>query len=241
MGDGVSRRHRADDRGGPPDAGLRDARDGPRRLVPVAQARQHAARAACSRSTSCWPGAERFLVEFLRRNDAVAAGLTLAQFVALAMMVGGGVWLACCAARGVPVAAPRALLEQPSIAPVTQARSQSSAACWAAASCCTERWSPPGDDVEPRGRMAQPGGERARARPPAPARRPRRAGSARASSAASAASSGCAASSASSAATSAATSELAVAAARARAAARAPGRSRRPRPRRRRGAATSAR
>jgi phosphatidylglycerol---prolipoprotein diacylglyceryl transferase len=39
-------------------------------------------------------GAERFLVEFLRRNDPVAAGLTLPQLVALAMMVGGGVWLA---------------------------------------------------------------------------------------------------------------------------------------------------
>ena len=53
VGDGLSRRHRADDRGGPPDAGLRDARDGLRRLVPVAPPRQHARRAACSRSTSC--------------------------------------------------------------------------------------------------------------------------------------------------------------------------------------------
>jgi len=38
-------------------------------------------------------GAERFLVEFLRRNERVAAGLTVAQFIALAMMVGGGLWL----------------------------------------------------------------------------------------------------------------------------------------------------
>jgi len=38
-------------------------------------------------------GAERFLVEFLRRNDRIAAGLTLAQLIALAMMVGGGAWL----------------------------------------------------------------------------------------------------------------------------------------------------
>jgi phosphatidylglycerol:prolipoprotein diacylglycerol transferase len=38
-------------------------------------------------------GAERFLVEFLRRNDEVALGLTLPQWVALAMMVGGGAWL----------------------------------------------------------------------------------------------------------------------------------------------------
>jgi phosphatidylglycerol:prolipoprotein diacylglycerol transferase len=38
-------------------------------------------------------GTERFLVEFLRRNERVAAGLTVAQFIALAMMVGGGLWL----------------------------------------------------------------------------------------------------------------------------------------------------
>jgi len=38
-------------------------------------------------------GAERFLVEFLRRNDEVALGLTLPQWVALAMMAIGGVWL----------------------------------------------------------------------------------------------------------------------------------------------------
>ena len=54
-------------------------------------------------------GAERFLVEFLRRNDRVAAGLTLPQLIALAMMVGGGVWLAAPAQRsaGVPAAAAR--------------------------------------------------------------------------------------------------------------------------------------
>src|SRR5918998_1221237 len=34
-------------------------------------------------------GIERFLVEFIRRNDAVAAGLTLAQLVSLAMVAGG--------------------------------------------------------------------------------------------------------------------------------------------------------
>jgi phosphatidylglycerol---prolipoprotein diacylglyceryl transferase len=34
-------------------------------------------------------GAERFLVEFIRRNDAVAAGLTLAQLVSIAMVAGG--------------------------------------------------------------------------------------------------------------------------------------------------------
>jgi phosphatidylglycerol:prolipoprotein diacylglycerol transferase len=38
-------------------------------------------------------GLERFLIEFIRRNDAVVAGLTLAQLVALAMMAIGGGWL----------------------------------------------------------------------------------------------------------------------------------------------------
>jgi phosphatidylglycerol:prolipoprotein diacylglycerol transferase len=38
-------------------------------------------------------GAERFLVEFIRRNDEVLAGLSLAQYVSLAMMIGGGAWL----------------------------------------------------------------------------------------------------------------------------------------------------
>ncbi len=39
-------------------------------------------------------GLERFLVEFVRRNEAVAGGLTSAQFISLAMMAGGLVWLA---------------------------------------------------------------------------------------------------------------------------------------------------
>jgi phosphatidylglycerol:prolipoprotein diacylglycerol transferase len=39
-------------------------------------------------------GLERFLIEFIRRNDPVAIGLTLAQLVSLAMVVAGGVWLA---------------------------------------------------------------------------------------------------------------------------------------------------
>src|SRR5688500_17316646 len=38
-------------------------------------------------------GAERFLVEFLRRNDRIVAGLTLPQLIALAMVVAGTVWL----------------------------------------------------------------------------------------------------------------------------------------------------
>jgi phosphatidylglycerol:prolipoprotein diacylglycerol transferase len=39
-------------------------------------------------------GAERFLVEFIRRNSDVALGLTEAQLVSLAMMIAGGTWLA---------------------------------------------------------------------------------------------------------------------------------------------------
>jgi phosphatidylglycerol---prolipoprotein diacylglyceryl transferase len=34
-------------------------------------------------------GLERFLIEFIRRNDAVAAGLTLAQLLSIAMIAGG--------------------------------------------------------------------------------------------------------------------------------------------------------
>jgi phosphatidylglycerol:prolipoprotein diacylglycerol transferase len=45
-------------------------------------------------------GSERFLVEFLRRNDAVAAGLTAPQLESLAMLVAGLVWIALAARRG---------------------------------------------------------------------------------------------------------------------------------------------
>jgi phosphatidylglycerol:prolipoprotein diacylglycerol transferase len=38
-------------------------------------------------------GAERFLVEFLRRNDDVALGLTQAQLISVVMMIAGGLWL----------------------------------------------------------------------------------------------------------------------------------------------------
>jgi phosphatidylglycerol:prolipoprotein diacylglycerol transferase len=40
-----------------------------------------------------YAGAERFLVEFLRRNSEVALGLTAAQLESLAMMVAGLVWV----------------------------------------------------------------------------------------------------------------------------------------------------
>jgi phosphatidylglycerol---prolipoprotein diacylglyceryl transferase len=38
-------------------------------------------------------GVERFLVEFIRRNDDVAVGLTLAQLLSVAMIVAGAAWL----------------------------------------------------------------------------------------------------------------------------------------------------
>ena len=44
-------------------------------------------------------GLERFLVEFVRRNEDVALGLTQAQFLSLAMIVAGGVWLAVANSR----------------------------------------------------------------------------------------------------------------------------------------------
>jgi len=51
-------------------------------------------------------GAERFLIEFIRRNDDVAIGLTQAQLVSLAMVLAGGVWVAVKANRGELRAAP---------------------------------------------------------------------------------------------------------------------------------------
>jgi phosphatidylglycerol---prolipoprotein diacylglyceryl transferase len=45
-------------------------------------------------------GAERFLVEFLRRNDEVAAGLTAPQFESLGMLLVGLLWVVVAARRG---------------------------------------------------------------------------------------------------------------------------------------------
>lgn len=41
-----------------------------------------------------YAGAERFLVEFLRRNSAEALGLTTAQWESLGMMLAGALWIA---------------------------------------------------------------------------------------------------------------------------------------------------
>jgi phosphatidylglycerol---prolipoprotein diacylglyceryl transferase len=53
-----------------------------------------------------YAGSERFLVEFIRRNDHVFAGLTAAQLESLAMMVAGSIWVALAARRGGLRAAP---------------------------------------------------------------------------------------------------------------------------------------
>ena len=45
-------------------------------------------------------GVERFLVEFIRRNDHVFVGLTQAQLISLAMIAGGGAWIAVRSSRG---------------------------------------------------------------------------------------------------------------------------------------------
>ncbi len=45
-------------------------------------------------------GIERFLIEFLRRNDAVALGLTQAQFLSIAMIAAGAIAIAVAAGRG---------------------------------------------------------------------------------------------------------------------------------------------
>ena len=44
-------------------------------------------------------GTERFLVEFIRRNEDVALGLTEAQLVSIAMILAGGLWLLAKARR----------------------------------------------------------------------------------------------------------------------------------------------
>ena len=48
-------------------------------------------------------GTERLLVEFVRRNDEVALGLTQAQLISVGMILAGGIWLAS-ASRSRPAA-----------------------------------------------------------------------------------------------------------------------------------------
>jgi phosphatidylglycerol:prolipoprotein diacylglycerol transferase len=53
-------------------------------------------------------GLERFLVEFIRRNDEILAGLTQAQLLSLAMIAVGGAWLLVKGRRGELLAQPAA-------------------------------------------------------------------------------------------------------------------------------------
>jgi phosphatidylglycerol:prolipoprotein diacylglycerol transferase len=50
-------------------------------------------------------GVERFLIEFIRRNDEILLGLTQPQLIAVAMVAGGSLWLWL--RRGVPEPAKR--------------------------------------------------------------------------------------------------------------------------------------
>jgi phosphatidylglycerol---prolipoprotein diacylglyceryl transferase len=45
-------------------------------------------------------GVERFLVEFIRRNDDVLLGMTQAQIASILMIVGGAAWIIVIARRG---------------------------------------------------------------------------------------------------------------------------------------------
>ena len=47
-------------------------------------------------------GSERFLVEFIRRNDDVALGLTQAQLISLGMLIAGALWLLLAQRRRTP-------------------------------------------------------------------------------------------------------------------------------------------
>jgi phosphatidylglycerol---prolipoprotein diacylglyceryl transferase len=53
-------------------------------------------------------GAERLLIEFIRRNDEVLLGLTQAQLISVAMIVGGVAWIWARASRGTLLRKPAA-------------------------------------------------------------------------------------------------------------------------------------
>src|SRR4051794_38026200 len=100
-------------------------------------------------------GLERFLVEFIRRNDDVVAGVTQPQLISLAMMIAGGGWLGV---RGAPAPASGGGADAAAADPggdddrggggagarASPRRSQRRASPCSSASCCTERWWPPG-------------------------------------------------------------------------------------------------
>ncbi len=83
-------------------------------------------------------GLERFMVEFIRRNEDVLLGLTQPQLISIVMIAAGAAWLALLYARPQRAGSPR----RP---PARQrARSQRSARACSSGSCWTERWWPPG-------------------------------------------------------------------------------------------------
>ena len=94
LGDVLPRRHRADRPNRPPDADLRDAGDGPRRLAPLAAARPLPRRrplrdlpASTREPSASWSSS-------CAATTTVALGLTAAQLESLAMMVAGAIWIA---------------------------------------------------------------------------------------------------------------------------------------------------
>ena len=89
LGDGVPGRHRADHRGGAPDA--RSTRRSPMGIGALVlwHLRDRFAPGVLFGLYLILAGGERFLVEFIRRNDAVVAGLTQPQLISLALLALG--------------------------------------------------------------------------------------------------------------------------------------------------------
>ena len=105
-------------------------------------------------------GFERLLVEFVRRNDSVVAGLTPPQLLSLAM-IAGGIALACCCSGGDGACHAEHQRKAPEYLQLLVVLDRAVMA--------------PGRDDQPRLRLASARAARASARR-APARRPRRAG-----------------------------------------------------------------
>ena len=112
VGDGVSQRHGADRHAGAPDADLRDARSWAGSRCCSGAGATAGRPGTLTAIYLIGAGLERFLIEFIRRNDAVALGLTQPQWVSLAMMVAGAAWLVLQARA--PVAARRRRARRPS-------------------------------------------------------------------------------------------------------------------------------
>jgi phosphatidylglycerol:prolipoprotein diacylglycerol transferase len=90
---------RPDNQDGPPHPNLRDARHGPGRPL-LWRWRDRFRPGILFALYLVFAGLERFLVEFVRRNDDVLAGLTGPQLESLALLAAGLVWLALARRRG---------------------------------------------------------------------------------------------------------------------------------------------